>query len=893
MKRILSSLICFLIIGNIQAQEIINISGRITDKETGQALVAASVYSEGTSYGTLSSADGSFTLRLPYGKHTIVISYVGYESERLEVLLPNDWPADRFISLSRDRQLIKEEIVIVGSRSAARTLTSSAVPVDVFSSVILENSGQTDISQALNAIAPSFYSTRLTYSDATDHMDPAALRGLNPDQTLILVNGKRHHPSAVVNVLSVVGRGSVINDLNTIPSAAIERIEILRDGASSQYGSDAIAGVINLVLKSDTSAVYVNTRLGQYYAGDGLEKNFSANYGFGTSKGGFINLTTSFTQREATNRAGIYEGLVYRTDGQGGLSFEENLELDNEIIASRGLERKDFSLHLGNSALSNASVYLNAMLPLSANAEFYAFGGMNYRNSLSAGNYRLPSDSPRNNTDIYPDGFLPEINALLGDQFLSAGIRGQMKDWEVDLSNTYGANRIDFYVNNSLNASMGSSTPRNFESGGLGFTQNTFNLDFVRSLTDLPLMESLDLAFGSEYRIENYRITAGEEASYINEDQIAYPGAQGFPGYQPVDETNVSRSNLGIYADASFNFSQLFLLETAGRYESYSDFGSRFSGKLAGRVSPTPWLNLRASLSSGFRAPSLQQKYYSNTGSYYFGGNLFEVLTASNNSRVAEAFGIPSLNEEYSVSASFGVTVKPGRNTTFTTDFFQVDVTDRVVLSSTFYAFIPEVYSLLEELEGVGGAQFFTNAVDTRTRGMDVFLSHRINFAASRLLITLAANVNQTKVVGDVKAGEVIESNGLSSLLFDRQARALMELAQPRNKVTASINYSLKRLSITYRNSFFGQVSYRGIDESAGELAKDQNYSAKLLTDLKIGYQLAKSININLGANNLFDVYPDKNVESLESFGRFPYNTAVTQFGFNGGFCYAGLDFSF
>jgi iron complex outermembrane receptor protein len=289
----------------------------------------------------------------------------------------------------------------------------------------------------------------------------------------------------------------------------------------------------------------------------------------------------------------------------------------------------------------------------------------------------------------------------------------------------------------------------------------------------------------------------------------------------------------------------------------------------------------------------LQQKYYSNTGSYYFGGNLFEVLTASNNSRVAEAFGIPSLNEEYSVSASFGVTVKPGRNTTFTTDFFQVDVTDRVVLSSTFYAFIPEVYSLLEELEGVGGAQFFTNAVDTRTRGMDVFLSHRINFAASRLLITLAANVNQTKVVGDVKAGEVIESNGLSSLLFDRQARALMELAQPRNKVTASINYSLKRLSITYRNSFFGQVSYRGIDESAGELAKDQNYSAKLLTDLKIGYQLAKSININLGANNLFDVYPDKNVESLESFGRFPYNTAVTQFGFNGGFCYAGLDFSF
>ncbi|HYW96427.1 MAG TPA: TonB-dependent receptor, partial [Bacteroidales bacterium] len=882
--------VLFLVSGKTVYSQQAAVRGDVKDNATGEALLGASVFIEKGNIGTITGKDGVFELELPPGEYTLVASYVGYRTTKIPLSVSRGGDTAIHFRMNRDLIAFSDEVVVVGNRNAPRSVTSSAVPVDQFPAPVLQNSGQTDLSQQLNVLAPSFYSTRMTYSDATDHVDPATLRGMNPDQTLLLVNGKRHHPTAIVNLLSVVGKGSVINDLNTIPSASIRRVEILRDGASAQYGSDAIAGVINLVLKQDTSGLNLQTRLGQTYRGDGLREDISANYGFAIGKGGYVNLTTEFNRRGATNRAGIYNGLIIRGPGQDGLSFEENLALDNQILADRNLTREDFRLHLGNSDLGDGKVFFNTMVPLNNHAEFYAFGGMNYRYSKSAGDYRLPNDSARSNYALYPNGFLPHINARLNDHFISTGIRGTLNGWNADFSNTFGSNGIDYYVSNSANASMGDNSPAHFYSGGTRYAQNTTNLDFSRHFGETLFLHFLDLNFGSEFRVENYRIEPGDEASWINEDQVHYPGAQGFPGFQPVDETDRSRYNIGFYGDMQLGLSRALLVDLAGRFEDYSDFGNNLSGKVAARYKFTFPLSIRGSVSTGFRAPSLHQVYYSNTGSYYFGGNLFEVLTASNISRVARAFGIPPLKEETSVSYSFGLTSHPSSNTTITADVYQVNVDNRIVLSGTFYTFIPEVYALLSSLPTVGGAQFFTNAVNTRTQGLDIVLSHLTPLYSGSLGLSAGINLNRTEVVGDVHASEQIKDNGLENYLFNRQDRALIELAQPLSKYNFTINYTHKKLVVTIRTIRFGQVSYRGIDTSDAELARDQDYSPKWLTDARIDYHFLPSLTFTAGANNIFDIYPDKNNQVLQNYGRFPYNTAVTQFGFNGGFYYAGLE---
>ncbi len=879
-----------LISSEIVFSQSVNVEGDVRDYATGEPLIGASVYTRDGATGAISGKDGHFSLSLESGTRVIVASYVGYRTDSIRLNLSDRFHEPVHFRLNRDLIAFSNGVVVVGNRNAPRSVINSAVPVDQFPAPVLRNSGNTDLSQQLNTLAPSFYSTRMTYSDATDHVDPATLRGMNPDQTLILVNGKRHHPTAIVNLLSVVGKGSVINDLNTIPSQAIGRVEILRDGASAQYGSDAIAGVINLVLRQDTSGLALRTRIGQTYEGDGLREDISANYGFGIGKGGYVNLTGEFNQRGATNRAGIYNGLIFRTEGQDGLSFDQNLALDNQILASRGLTRDDFRLHLGNSALGDGKVFLNAMVPVNRHAEFYVFGGMNYRYSESAGDFRLPNDSARNNYDLYPNGFLPYINARLTDHFVSAGLRGTIGGWDADFSNTYGSNGIDFYVSHSANASMGKESPTQFESGGTRYSQNTANLDLSRHFTGVLFIPAVDLNFGSEFRVENYKILPGKRSSWVNEDQVHYPGAQGFPGFQPVDQTDRSRYNIGFYGDAGLSFSPAFLVDVAGRFEDYSDFGTNLSGKIAARYKFNFPLNIRGSVSTGFRAPSLHQIYYSSTGSYYFGGSLFEVLTASNNSRVADAFGIPPLKEETSVSYSLGLTSEPASNTTITADVYRVDVSNRIVLSGTFYTFIPEVYDLLSSLPSVGGAQFFTNAVDTRTEGADIVFSHLTPLNSGSLGLSAGINLNRTHVTGNVHASTQIQSRGLEDYLFNRQDRALLELAQPLSKINLTATWVWKKLTLTGRTIRFGQVSYRGIDTSAAELARDQDYSPRWLTDVRLDYRILPSLDLTIGANNVFNVYPEKNNAVLQNYGRFPYNTAVTQFGFNGGFYYAGLE---
>jgi iron complex outermembrane receptor protein len=875
------------------AQEII--SGKIADKNTLNPLVGANIYLEQNRKGTVSDNAGYFTITAGSPNATVVISHVGYETLKFRAedfnTIVQVIGNESYIQLEPIVLAFNNEAVVVGSRSYSRTVTSSPVPVDNFPEAVLEATGNSDLSQQLNRVAPSFYSTRLTYSDATDHMDPATLRGMNPDQTLILVNGKRHHPSAVVNTLGVVGRGSVINDLNTIPVSAIERVEVLRDGASAQYGSDAIAGVINIVLKDSPQGGSFSTQVGQTYEGDGLQTNFGANYGFGFKNGTRVNVSAEYRKRGSTNRAGVYEGLIYSVDDPGGeddgISFEEHLANDNQILEDRGLSREDFRMHLGNSEMENRTVYININIPLNERLSLYAFGGVNNRYSESAGDYRLPNDPSRSNLALYPNGFLPSVEAELRDQFVSTGITGEIFSWDFDLSNTAGSNSMEYFVSNSANASMGAESPTRFESGKIRYFQNTVNLDFSRDFGNYMRVDNFIVAFGSEFRLENYRIFAGEEASWINEDQVSFPGAQGYPGYQPSDEADATRNNIGVYLDIFTKFNEKFSITTAGRFENYSDFGSNLSGKLAAKYSLTGWLNLRGSMSSGFRAPSLHQSYYSYTGSYYFGGILYEILTAPNSGDIAQSFGIPSLREETSINYSVGITSRPGSNTVLTADVYQVDVKDRVVLSGFFYKYFGNtvIDSLLADLTSVGGAQFFTNAIDTRTRGIDIVFSQDFDLTGSRLGISAGLNLNETEIIGDLNTSEQILENDLDEQLFDRQSRALIELAQPKSKINLALNYRFKDFSVSVRTIRFGEVSYRGITEGG----QDQDYSPKWVTDLRLDYRFQRLLSIYIGAQNIFDVYPDVNNETLQNYGRFIYNTAVSQFGFNGGFYYAGL----
>jgi iron complex outermembrane recepter protein len=864
------------------------ISGRIHDRVNNEPLVGAAVVSENSRFGTASDKSGNFSFEIPEQNENLIISYLGYKTK---IISPSEYGNSSFLDIELEQDVVafSEGAVIVGSHYGSRSSLNSIVPVDRFPSVVLDQTGDVDLSQQLNSLAPSFYSTRLTYSDATDHMDPASLRGLNPDQTLILVNGKRHHPSAVVNTLSVVGRGSVINDLNTIPSSAIERVEILRDGASAQYGSDAIAGVINIVLKENTGKLNLKSQVGQCYEGDGLQTNFSANYGHSLAKKGFINITGEYRMRESTNRAGIYKGLIYRTADQDELSLQENIDLDNQLISDNGLTRNDFRMKLGNSALSDGNIYINANLPVFKSFELYAFGGINLRDSKSAGDFRLPNDAVRSNLLLHPNGFLPEIEAKLNDEFLSTGIRGKLLGWNSDLSYTYGRNGIDFFVNNSTNASMGASSPANFKSGGINYNQSIINLDFSRDFGSKINMEAFRFSFGSEYRMENYHIVAGEESSWINQNQLSYPGAQGYPGYQPSDEIDANRNNFAVYGDLSTKPLKKLQVDVAGRFENYSDFGSNISGKLSAGYSITYWLKLRSSMNTGFRAPALHQSYYNYTGSYYFGGYLYEVLTARNSNPVNKSFGLPALKEETSNSYSIGLTAKPEKNTNMTFDVYRINVQNRIVLSGFFYKGFGNavIDSLLADLTTTGGAQFFTNAVDTRTQGIDMVLSHEIPFSKGLVGASFGLNLSETRIIGGLHTSKTITDNGLSNQLFDRQSRALIELAQPSLKYNLTLNLTFDKFIFVLRDTHYGEVSYLG----AYNTAEDQVYKQQWLSDIKITWKITGMISVSAGANNLFNVHPDKNNVTLQNQGRFIYNTAVTQFGFNGGYYYGGLSF--
>lgn len=927
------------------------ITGKVLD-ENGTPLPGASVVKKGTTIGTTTDFDGNFILDNVNIGDRIVVSYIGFETK--EIVVNND-----VMNISMVSGVALSEVIIVGSRNPNRTATESTVPVDVIDiKQLTEVAPQVNLNQILNYVAPSFTSNTQTISDGTDHIDPASLRGLGPDQVLVLINGKRRHTSSLVNVNGTFGRGSVGTDLNAIPAAAIQRIEVLRDGAAAQYGSDAIAGVINIILNKTVNelnltvtsgANFTKNANGQTGGTDGETTNIAASYGLPLGDdGGYITFSGDFDVRDDYSRMREWEGDVFNLyntverfaqagggdlvalldddvndvlqfanaagiDTNGATTKEELqpiLSADNTEaeLAARGLVRSDFNMRVGQSALRGGRFFANFSLPLDDNGtELYSFAGISSRTGNSAGFYRLPNQS-RTFTPAYSNGFLPEINSNIRDQSVAVGIKGMIGDWSADFSNTYGQNSFSYVIGNTFNASLQSSSPTTFDAGGFSFAQNTSNLDITQFFDDV--MAGLNVAFGAEYRFENYEIVAGEEASYAqytaagdvitlatqqpSQDFFgnARPGgSQVFPGFSPGNELSRNRSSIAGYFDIEADFSEAFLVSFATRFENYSDFGSTINFKLASRYKVSDNLNIRGAVNTGFRAPSLHQINFNSTSTIFDNQGIpQEVGTFANDSRPAQLLGIPQLKEETSQSISLGFTGKiPNANLTVTLDGYFVGIDDRVVLTGQFAG--PGTGSELDNLlrqANATAASFFANAIDTESVGLDVVITHDVSLSDQwRLKSDLAGTFSRTRQVGDINSSQVLRDAGLVDTYFPEDSRVYLEEAVPRTKINLTNSFSSEKLVFFLRNVYFGEVT-----EATTTVENQQVFGTKLVTDLSISYKVTEALTFTMGANNLFDIYPDRAEEQFgnRSSGRFDWSRRAQQFGIGGRFLFARVN---
>jgi iron complex outermembrane receptor protein len=909
------------------------IEGKITDEKTGSGLPGVSILVQGTNTGTVTDGDGRFSLNVTEGSYNVVVSFIGYISKIVPAQVRSGERATVNVALSESSEILSE-IVVTGSRSGGRSRIDSPVPVDIIPvSQITNNVGQVDINQILTYIAPSFQSSRQTISDGSDHIDPAQLRGLGPDQVLVLVNGKRRHQSSLVNVNGTVNRGTVGTDLNAIPATAVDKIEILRDGAAAQYGSDAIAGVINIILKTRTG-LSGNISYGQnvtnydknYILNNGGDQSVSIsdggtaqvglNYGLKIGEKGFVNITGEYVNREATNRTGTYTGQIFpAVDGN---------VIDDQIMNERGLTRNNFDMRIGNSKVQGGGVVLNANIPVAPNMEIYAFGGYNNKKGNAAGFYRYPNGIPAavrpNVFAVYPNGFLPEINSDVTDISASAGFRGTLGQWKFDLSNTFGKNDFDYEISNSVNYTQAVGTSNfqtRFNAGGNGFSQNTINLDLGRKF---DVLYGLNVAVGAEQRTDKYTITAGEESSYKNYDVAAgvAAGAQVFSGFFPQNAGSHSRSSVAGYIDLEQDITKAWVLSAALRFENYSDFGNTLNYKVSTRYKITDGIALRASASTGFRAPSLQQRYYAKTNTLFVTQNGQQVPqesgTFTNDSRPAEILGIPKLKQETSQSFTVGTTIQVNNAFELTVDAYQIDIDDRIVLTNNFNDAGDAALKAQLAAANATTANFFSNAVDTRSRGLEGVLSYNAKMAGNQSIrAVLAGTFIQNKVKKDaagkpiIHASEILEQTGQVNTYFNREDLSRFEIASPKNKQSLTINYKAGKFGVMLRGVRFGEVTYWDatidptkpdswpVNTLTGEKETlDQTFDAKIVTDIALNYDLLKGINLSIGANNVFDVYQEKHNHSGNvSLGRFVYSRRVQQMGVNGRYIFARLNFNF
>ncbi len=919
MRNALLTFFSFLLLGTAaMAQR--TVSGKVTDNN-GLPLSGVSVRVKGTPKGAVTGADGSFKVQAD-ANQSLEITMVGYATQTISA------SGDLKITLS---PVVGElgQLVLVGTRRSGRVKVETPVPVDVINvGTATMPTARMDLTSVLNYAAPSFNYNKQSGSDGADHIDLATLRGLGPDQTLVLINGKRRHQTAFIAVFGTRGRGNSGTDLNAFPASAIDRVEILRDGASAQYGSDAIAGVINLVLKKNINKVtgsigysgYNDPKFNTAYASDLYKdyehgKNFdgqafSANLNFGVpvgKKGGFFNATFEGTTTEKTYRQALKTADYYNDPDAMYLN-----------IYRRG--------H-GEGSLDLAGTFYNMEVPVNEKLSFYSFGGYNFKSSdafaftrnFSAKPERFPTD---NNGSLI---FVPSIMKVAsdGDQYYSPHIQTKIKDfsttggvkgkssagWDWDFSNTTGSNNFHFFGDKTFNASRGSGQTH-FDDGGFSFTQNTTNLNFSKELDT-----KVNLGVGAEFRYENYKIFAGEEASYKNYDPsgVKASGSQGFPGYQPNDEVNAHRSVLGAYADLEFDVDPKVLLDFAARLENYSDFGFTHNYKFATRYKASPKVNLRGSFSTGFRAPSLQQINFSSTFTTVQAGNIAEVKIAPNYSLITKAAGIPELKQEKSYNGSLGMTWAAAKGLNITADGYWVNVVDRVVLSGQFDGSDANLDASLRSSMAalnVSLAQFFANAVNTTNMGIDVVVDYTKKVRENKLKILLTGNYQHMTINKVNVPAKLSGSNFLRQTFLSDRERKFILASAPNAKAALNVEYEIKKTTLGARVTYFGKVVLLGygqdglginptvpLDNGSGDVPDQYNYTGKVVPDIYFAHPLGKKLTLYLGIDNLLNAHPDFGVAKGAKDWAYNNETGgpwdAVQMGTNGRRLFGRIAFSF
>jgi iron complex outermembrane receptor protein len=818
-----------------------------------------------------------------------------------------------------------EKIAIIGSRVAGRSAEELPVPVDILSAEALANTGQTEVGRMLQAIAPSFNFSSSSISDGSDALRPATLRGLGPDQTLVLINGRRRHQASLIHINTSVGRGTAGTDMNAIPAASIKRIEVLRDGAAAQYGSDAIAGVINIVLNDASEGGKFAVSYGEYSEGDGETTNVDLTKGFNLGDNGYLNTTLNFRDRGLTNRAGLHGSCQFSgcTDLPNGHLL---LGDPREATASRSTFR------IGDADSNQFGLTINTGYEL-GNGELYGFITYSNRDNESAAFFRHNNNTGGNallqdGDATVPSGFLPKINTEIKDFSYNMGYQTGFSDGSsLDFSYTYGQNNIDYVTSDTINSSYAnslrysssltadeirSSIPREASAYGLELSLQTLNLDYTQDY------ESFSLAMGAEIRTDQFIVTAGDEYSYRDYDtddkgnslyaDDRSAGTQGFGGTAPMQAVDETRDVISFYVDVETEVTEDLIVSAAARYDDYQGFGDSTNFKLAANWSITETIAIRGAMSTGFRSPSMQQLYTDNISTQFQndpnnpGGDQIavQVGTFRNDSNLAKAIGIPELKEEEATNFSLGTVINLSDEINLTLDWYSIDIDDRIVLSNSLGQGLSPALDAALIASGAGAGQFFLNGADTETKGIDIIATWNTELLGGDFNLTAAANFTETDVVSIYTPQNSALGGVNPSDVFSEQAISIIEEWQPQDRISLSSLYTIDNVSINLSFNRYGE--YTVTDGGS------QTYGAEVLTDLRINYQVTDDLSFNIGSNNLFDVYPDKNtignsrsgtIEDasgnivVSSPGVFTYSRRSAPFGFNGAFYYAGAEFKF
>ncbi|MCD2518170.1 TonB-dependent receptor [Massilia sp. G4R7] len=755
---------------------------------------------------------------------------------------------------------VEQTVVVTGTRSLNRRTLDSESPVDVIGSKELLSTGSGELATVLSRLLPSMNFPRPSGADASDAVRPAQLRGLSPDQTLVLVNGKRRHTSSVVNVNGTLGRGSAPVDLNAIPLAAIERIEVLRDGAAAQYGSDAIAGVVNIILKRGAEGGEAEVVYGQYDKGDGEQATVRASTGVKLGDDGWLRVAVEAADRNFTNR-----------------SFADPRP-------AAGPRQGTITQRYGDPDSRPRTLFVNSQVRINDDIDWYAFANYGKRKTSSAANFRTAFTNDSQTTlrsPLYPEGFLPLLDSTSTDASIVTGLRGELAGWRWDASLNHGRNRFELDVANTVNYSLGATSPTRFYAGELTSTQSLANLDIAREFPVSFMKGPLTVALGLEARHESYEIGAGEANSYFG------TGAQGYSGFRSDDAGKNSRNNKSAYLNLEGDITDQLSGAFALRHERYSDFGNTTSAKASARYKFTPEFALRGTVSNGFRAPSLAQSYYTitTTNTLLVNGTsaLVETGTFPVGSAAATLLGAQPLKAEKARNFSIGAQWQPTRNWTTTVDLYRIDIDDRIVFSSNLQlANAPALGSALAN-RGVyvGAARYFTNAVDTRTKGVDVVSTYRLNLAGgSRADLTLAYNHNDNDVERVAASPAVLSEQKL--LLVDRQTVNRLTVGSPKDKLSLSGDYTQGAWGGRAAVTRYGKFTVPQNDASL-----DQTYDPQWVLDLSASVRFASQWRLTAGIDNVTNRYPAQvtSRSNLNVNGTQPYSVWAPN-GFNGRYYY-------